>query len=270
MEEFISGDKNQVVRRKEIMNLLHDRDEVRVLELCEAFQVSPVTIRKDLEMLESRGLLKRVHGGAQKASALQQRLNSEDRRQYRSEEKKEVARIAAKLVNEGDSILLNVGSTSAFLCDELKQKQNILVITNALHLFADLVNCRNIVTFFLGGRVDHDMQITVGGDVIEQMAKYKVDKLFLGMDGVDAVAGATSYNHVEDEIMRQMIAQARQKYLIVDDFKIGREAFAHIADLTAFDGVITNYVPRLEKQYEAIRKLGVKVIYEYEENKTDI
>ena len=119
----------------------------------------------------------------------------------------------------------------------------------------------NIVTFFLGGRVDHDMQITVGGDVIEQMGRYKIDKLFLGMDGVDAVAGATSFNHVEDEIMCKMISQAKQKYLIVDDFKIGRQAFAHIADLTVFDGIITNYIPRLEEHYNAIRALGVNLIF---------
>lgn len=264
MVEFITGDKNQVVRRKEIMALLQDRDEVKVLELCELFDVSPVTIRKDFEILEKRGLIKRFHGGAQKASQLQQRMNSEERRMYRNEEKRVVAKVAAKLINEGDSVLLNVGSTSAFLCDELKHKKNIIVITNALHIFADLVNFRNITTFFLGGRVDHDMQITVGGDVVEQMTRYKVDKLFLGMDGVDAVAGATSYNHIEDEIMCKMIAQAKQKYLIVDDFKIGKEAFAHIADLTAFDGVITNYVPRLEEHYQAIRDLGVKVIFDEE------
>lgn len=262
MDKFISGDKNQVVRRKEIMELLEDREEVKVLELCDLFNVSPVTIRKDFEILENRGLIKRVHGGAHKASLLQQRLNSEDRRMYRSEEKKKVAKAAAKCINEGDTILLNVGSTSAFLCDEIKYMRNIIVITNALHLFVDLVNYKNITTFFLGGRVDSDMQITVGGDVIDQMARYKVDKLFLGMDGVDAVAGATSYNHIEDEIMRQMIARAKQKYLIVDDFKIGREAFAHIADLSAFDGVITNYVPALENHYKAIRELGVKVIFD--------
>ena len=81
---------------------------------------------------------------------------------------------------------------------------------------------------------------------------------------VDAVAGATSYNHIEDEIMCKMIAQAKQKYLVVDDFKIGKEAFAHIADLTAFDGVITNYVPRLEEHYQAIRDLGVKIIFDEE------
>lgn len=264
MDEFIVGDKNQVVRRKEIMNLLQDRDEVKVLELCELFDVSPVTIRKDLEILEKRGLVKRVHGGAHKASQLQQRLNSEERRLYRSEEKKIIAKAAAKLINEGDSVLLNVGSTSAFLCDEIKRKKNIIVITNALHIFADLVSYRNITTFFLGGRVDHDMQITVGGDVVEQMTRYKVDKLFLGMDGVDAIAGATSYNHIEDEIMCKMIAQAKQKYLVVDDFKIGKEAFAHIADLTAFDAVITNYVPRLEEHYQAIRDLGVKIIFDEE------
>lgn len=270
MEEYISGDKNQVVRRKAIMEMLRDRDEVRVLDLCEQFQVSQVTIRKDLDMLESRGLVKRVHGGAQKVAQIQPRLNSEDRRHHRSKEKAEVARIAAKYINEGDSVLLNVGSTSAFLCDEIKHKNNIIVITNALHIFADLVDHKNITTFFLGGRVDHDMQITLGGDVVEQLTRYKVDKLFLGMDGVDPVAGATSNNHVEDEIMGQMIQQAKQKYLIVDDFKIGRQAFAHIADLTAFDGIITNYVPRLEKQYEKIRKLGVKLIFEYDETKGEV
>ena len=262
MDEFITGDKNQVVRRKEIMALLQEREEIKVQELCALFDVSPVTIRKDFKILEKRGLIKRVHGGAHRVSQIRQRLDSEERRMYRSEEKKIVAKAAAKLINEGDSILLNVGSTSAFLCDEIKKKKNIIVITNALHIFADLVNCRNITTFFLGGRVDHDMQITVGGDVIEQMARYKVDKLFLGMDGVDAVAGATSYNHIEDEIMRKMIAQAKQKYLIVDDFKIGKEVFAHIADLTAFDGIITNYVSRLEEHYKVIRDLGIEVIFD--------
>ena len=263
-DDVISGDKNQIVRRKEIMNLLQDRDDVKVLELCDRFDVSQVTIRKDLDILEKRGLIKRVHGGAHKVSQIHQRLNSEERKMYRSEEKKIVAKVAAKLINEGDSILLNVGSTSAYLCDELKHKKNIIVITNALHIFADIVNYKNITTFFLGGRVDHDMQITVGGDVVAQLSRYKIDKLFLGMDGVDAVAGATSYNHVEDEIMCQMIAQAKQKYLIVDDYKIGREAFAHIADLKDFDGIITNYVPALEEHYNAIRELGVKVIFDVE------
>ena len=262
MEDFVTGDKNQIVRRKEIMALLQERDEVKVLELCKRFDVSQVTIRKDFESLEKRGLIKRVHGGAQKVSQIQQRLNNEERKLQRSDEKRRVAHAAAKLINEGDSILLNVGSTSGYLCEELKYKKNIIVITNALHLFVELVSCKNITTFFLGGRVDPDMQITLGSDVLEQMARYKVDKLFLGMDGVDAVAGATSNNHLEDEIMRKMIAQANQKYLIVDEFKIGKEAFAHIADLTTFDGIITNYVPRLEPHYQAIRNLGVKLIFD--------
>lgn len=262
MEEFITGDKNQISRRKEIIELLQDDEIITVAQLSDRFDVSPVTIRKDLDMLENRGLLKRVHGGAQKVTPLQQQLSCEGRRQYRSKEKMEVARIAAKYINDGDSVILNVGSTSAFVCDELKNKNNLLLITNALHLFVELVDCRNITTVFLGGRIDNDMQITVGQEVIEQLMKYRADKLLLGMDGVDAVAGATSYNYIESSIMQQMIAQAKEKYLIVDDFKIGRVAFSHIADLTAFDGVITNYVEKHEKQYAAMRKLGVKVITE--------
>ena len=124
MDEFIIGDKNQVARRKEIMSLLQERDEIKVQELSALFKVSPVTIRKDFEILEKRGLIKRVHGGARRVSQIRQRLDSEERRMYRSEEKKIVAKAAAKLINEGDSVLLNVGSTSAFLCDEIKCKKN--------------------------------------------------------------------------------------------------------------------------------------------------
>jgi uncharacterized protein (UPF0262 family) len=117
--------------------------------------------------------------------------------------------------------------------------------------FSTLFFIVKVVLMFIGIGMDTDGMDALDADVDGLDA----------MDGVDAVAGATSFNHVEDEIMCKMISQAKQKYLIVDDFKIGREVFAHIADLTAFDGIITNYLPRLEEHYQAIRDLGVEVIF---------
>ena len=97
-------------------------------------------------------------------------------------------------------------------------------------------------------------------DVNDQLVKYKVDKLIMGMDGVDLTAGATSYNHVEDAIMRQMIAQANYKILVADDSKIGKITFAHIAELSDFDVLVTNYSEQNEELIEEIRATGMQVI----------
>ena len=153
-----------------------------------------------------------------------------------------------------------MGSTCAYICDELKQKRSLIVITNALHILNALAVNPNITTFFLGGRFDPEMQITVGDDVSEQLSKYKVNKLIMGMDGVDIAGGVTSYNHVEDAIMRQMIAQADQKILVVDDSKIGKVTFAHIAELNDFDILVTNATEEKAPILEEMRQIGLRVI----------
>ena len=256
----ITGDKNQVIRRKAILELLDADGTLSVNELSERFNVSSVTIRKDLENLQNSGLVVRKHGRAVKVNADNSKPDYEARMNINSEKKRRIAKAALQLIDEGDSIIMNVGSTSAYLCEELKNKNDITVVTNAVTLAKTLLNYENVTTFLLGGRVDRNMQIAVGEDTLEQLMKYNVNKLFMGMDGVDVKAGATSYNHREDSIMHQMIAQSKEKYLIVDDSKFGRAALVHVADLSDFDAIITNYEARNEKCYADIRALGVRVI----------
>jgi len=256
----VSGDKNQTVRRNAIMDMLEQDSKLRVTDLSEALNVSVVTVRKDLSELESEGLLRRVHGGAVINRKSQYSENFAERKSLKGEEKKLIAKAAAELVNDGESLIINVGSTCAYICEELKKKNNLIVITNALHILNELAPCSQITTFFLGGRFDTGMQITVGDDVSDQLSKYKADKLIMGMDGIDVEAGLTSYNHVEDAIMRQMIAQAKEKILVVDDSKIGKVTFAHIADLNDFDTLVTNYEESKAGELEKIRGTGLRVV----------
>ena len=260
MTGTITGDKNQIVRRKAIIDSLDVDESISVAELSDRFSVSSVTIRKDLEELQNSGLIVRKHGGAVKVPVGHSSPDYEARMRINSEKKRRIAKAALEQIDEGDSIMMNVGSTSAYLCEELRNRNNITVVTNAVTLAKTLLNYENVTTFLLGGRVDRNMQIAVGEDTLEQMSKYNVDKLFMGMDGIDVRSGATSYNHREDSIMHQMIAQSREKYLIADDSKFGRAALVHVADLSEFDAIVTNYDARNEKCYAEIRALGVRVI----------
>lgn len=247
-------------RKNEILELLEKNRTLRVSDLSRLLNTSVVTIRKDLDELEQTGALTRTHGGAVKNPALHNEYPSCAQREKNREAKMAIASAVADLIHDGESLFINVGSTCSYVCEELRQKNNLILITNSLTLFNQISSYDNATLFFLGGRYDSSMQITVGDDVLAQLSKYTADKLIMGMDGVDPVAGATSFNHTEDLIMHQMIAQAHEKILVVDDSKIGKVAFAHIADLNKFDILVTNYNKNNIPKLNEIERLGLRVI----------
>ena len=253
--------KSKTARRNKIKELLNSGETLRVVELSEQLETSVVTIRKDLDEMERDGLLLRVHGGAVKISLSPQENSYIERKNKNRDAKMAIAAAAAALVEEGESVLINVGSTCAYVCEALKDKQNLIIITNSAAIFNQLSHRDNLTLYFLGGRFDTKIQATVGDDVLAQLSKYTPNKLIVGMDGVDPVAGATAFDHNDDQIItRKMIAQARQRILVVDDSKIGKVAFSHVANLNQFDILITNYNPEKQSILEEIAKLGVKVI----------
>lgn len=258
--ESIPGSQKQQKRRAEILEKLEDEKYVSVNALSSYFGVSEVTIRKDLDVLEEINLVKRSHGGVGKSTKKKASVDYNSKRKLHSVEKARIAAAAIDLIHDGDSVIINVGSTSAFVCEEIKKRKKVIVITNAMHVFLEFMDCKNVTVFFLGGRYDNDFQITVGEDVEDQLSKYTADALIMGMDGIDVDSGATSYNHLEDSIMSKMILQAKHRILVADHSKFGRVAFAHIADLNAFDTLITDDYADNREYYEKIRAMGVKVI----------
>jgi DeoR/GlpR family transcriptional regulator of sugar metabolism len=260
LERIDGKDKKQTGRRKFILDLL-DRDKsARVADLSDKLGVSVVTIRKDLEAMESEGLLSRNHGGAVKNALSLGGADYEGRKRIKSDEKKKIAAAAAALVRDGDYVIMNAGSTTAFVCEELKKGHHVTIITNALHLLNDLASSANVTTFFLGGRLDSEMKVTVGDDVCEQLMKYTADKLIMGVDGIDIKSGVTTYNHVEDYIYKQMLAQAKERILVADDSKIGKVTFARFASLSDFHAIVTNYTEKNAGILQKMESMGIKVI----------
>ena len=252
--------RNQAGRKATILDLLKTHNRVRITDLSELLNVSVVTVRSDLQVLENEGLVKRVHGGAILANKSQFSKDFEERKMFKALEKQKIAKAAADLINDGDSLIINVGSTCAYVCEELKKKSNLIVITNALHILNEFSDCTNITTYYLGGLFNTEMQITLGDSVNEQLMKYRVDKLIMGMDGVAPDGGLTSYNHVEDAIMRQMITQSQHRILVADDSKIGKTTFARIAEIKDFHVLVTNYTEQNAPMLEQLQQEGLSVI----------
>ena len=153
--------------------------------------------------------------------------------------------------------LIDAGELDGVIIVEDEKK---FFVKNAVQIFNEISCCRNITTFFLGGRFDPEIQGTFGDDTNEQLSRYKADKLIMGMDGADIDAGATTYNYLEATAMRLMMKCAREKILVVDDSKIGRAALVRIGMLSEFDVIVTNYQPGLESYYNELRTMGVNVV----------
>ena len=259
-EERNRPEYTTAARKQMILETLSQESEIRIADLSKKLNTTVVTIRKDLDELEREGLLKRVRGGAILNFGGQNTALRSDRMKVKKEEKMLIAAAASKLISDGDSVIINSGSTTLNCTQALRTKKNLIVITNAVQIFNEISCCRNITTFFLGGRFDPEIQGTFGDDTNEQLSRYKADKLIMGMDGADIDAGATTYNYLEATAMRLMMKCAREKILVVDDSKIGRAALVRIGMLSEFDVIVTNYQPGLESYYNELRTMGVNVV----------
>lgn len=247
-------------RRDRILEILDEKTEVKITDLSNILDTSVVTIRKDLEFLEHEGLLMRIHGGAINNYRAYQNKLYNAKINIKKEEKTRIAKAAVGFIEEGESVIINVGSTSSFVAKEIKKLNNLTVITNSVQIFNELGYCKNIICIFLGGRFDADIQVTYGEDTSEQLSKYYADKLIMGMDGVDIKNGITSYAHIAFPITKQMITSAKERYLIVDDSKIGNTALVHIANITDFDTIITNETDKTAPVLAEIESMGIKIV----------
>jgi len=251
-------------RRNRILEILKTDGNVHVVELSQCLGISAVTIRKDLEYMEKQGLLQRVWGGAVPKPSLSTDKNEDSFERKKNENrnlKLSLARAVADLIQDGDSLLIHSGSTSYYVVEELKKKKDLVVITNVFTVVAQLQDCDQITTFFLGGRVYRKDSLTVGESVISQLENYSVDKLIMGADGVDPVSGiTTAYHHREDYIVHQMIQQAKETILVADKTKLGRKMLMRLADISEIDVVVTNRSEEKEPICKEIEERGIKVI----------
>ncbi len=245
-------------RRKKILELLNREGKVKVIELSKLFGISEVTIRNDLSQLEEEGLLERIHGGATSMHKFYYNMPLLDRMKTNEAEKKKIAVACASLISNGDTVMINSGTTTLFVLQELKHVKNLTIVTNSLAIAQESGHMNNIQVILLGGNFNPQYQFAYGDDTVNQLKRYKADKLILSVDGVSAEEGITTYHYFEVEVNRQMLARANKTIVATDYSKIGRTSFAYIDSVDQADVLVTNQNANRE-EIEFIKEKGVEI-----------
>ncbi|GLQ75701.1 transcriptional repressor AgaR [Vibrio penaeicida] len=246
-------------RRQKIMEHIRSQGSGKVDEFADEFDVSAVTIRHDLNLLEKEGCVFRCYGGANLNPnfAFDQPLYRKD--QLNRSTKQKIAHAAAALVQDGEAIILDSGSTIGLMPQYLTNKQHLVVLTNALNTAYQLSNNEQIDLHVVGGSLRRASCSLTGHHGEQQIRSYLFDKLFLGVDGFDLGAGITTPDSLEAQINRTMCDVARQVIAVTDSSKFGRKSFCTIRAANQIDVLVTDSnIPHTTHQ--ALLDMGVDVI----------
>jgi DeoR family fructose operon transcriptional repressor len=243
-------------RHTEVLRLLAAERRVESARLAERFDISAESVRKDLALLEGRGLLRRVHGGAVPSEPSRAEPFVTDR-DVRVAEKSSIARRALRFVPDGGSLLLDAGSTTLRLAEMLPTDRELVVYTNSWPVGAALHE-RGIEVVALGGRIRPATMAAVGALTAQALAAINVDVAFLGTNALSFDRGLTTPDADEADVKRQMLAAARQRVFLVDSSKFGHESHARHATLDDVDVLITDTAATAQ-QRKRLRAAGVTV-----------
>jgi len=234
-----------VERRGAIADVVVQQGAARVSELAERFDVSPATIRRDLETLEDGGALRRVHGGAVAvegeagSSTAPVSVSSRESAPSRSEQGVRIGQAAVELIEEGETVFLGPGSLSLEVARSLKSHRDVTVITNGLeiaHWLAIHTNHRLIMT---GGQIQDQDLALVGQLARSALSSLRADKVILELDGVSAVEGLTQDSLPQAEMAQMLIETGSKIVIVVPPDRVGGVAAAPVAPVTSADVVVT-------------------------------
>ncbi|NRF94539.1 DeoR/GlpR transcriptional regulator [Paenibacillus frigoriresistens] len=248
-------------RQEQIMQRLLESQSVRITDLVEEFGVTRETLRKDLYHLEKQGLIRKVHGGAvlNKTDVSNEEPPYNKRSLINPEEKEKIAKRAAELVEDGDTLYLDIGTTTLLFAKQLKSRNNITIITNSLLIAMELGNQTNLKVILSGGELRPGELSLSGPSAIQTLQNYYIDKAFVGVGGLSEDSGFTDYHIYESEIRTLMLNHAKEKYALVDHSKMHITAFYKSADMQDMDVVITDAGAPLNL-VKTLQSHGVEVI----------
>jgi DeoR family transcriptional regulator, aga operon transcriptional repressor len=246
-------------RRQHVLATILREGRALVSELSDSLGISRITIRKDLDHLEARGLIQRTHGGAltsQRGTSLDRSI--QEKQQVHLAEKQRIAVAAAGLVQDGQCVLLDSGTTTTAVARALRDLKRLTIITNALNIASELAGT-DFDVILIGGTLRKNSSSLVGPLAEDTLREMHADILFLGVDGFDSTVGITTPNLLEARVNRAMMQASRKIVAVCDSSKFSHRSLAHIAPPTAIHTVITD--TNIETaDAEALRALGVELI----------
>jgi len=241
-------------RQRLILEALHENKKVTVQELSLRFGTSEVTIRRDLQELASSGMLRRAHRGAILVAPAPPEPPVMHRMTLEQHAKDSIARCAASLVSDGDSIFVGSGSTTAYLARHLASRKNLTVVTNALNISADLALATENITTVVTGGVVRAPELSILGHITElTLEEMRVARVFMGMQAISIEGGLTTDHMPEVTTTRKIIDMAPELTVLADHTKLNRMAAAFIYPVTRMTQLITDagadahFLARLEE-----------------------
>ncbi|WP_445146483.1 transcriptional repressor AgaR [Dyella sp. Tek66A03] len=248
-------------RRRRIVERVEQQGRATVEELVSLFDISAVTIRADLEALDRIGAISRSHGGALPAgpAQLDTPLNIKETRHHA--QKRRIGQAAARLIQDGDTIILDSGSTTVEIARQIRQQKwtSLTVITNALNIAMELSGLPAVRVMMLGGLLRQTSYSLAGPDAEQTLLRLSADRLFLGVDGLDPEVGVTTPDPLEASLNALMIRVSRQTVAVLDASKFGQRSLSVIAPVSSLGLVISDTAAPAE-YIQALEAQGVKTL----------
>ena len=229
-------------RRALILRMLEQSEEIQVTELSRQTGISEVTIRKDLTILQNRHLLLRTRGGAMRRPVENSNEDTaiERKQLFNFKEKERIGIEAAKLIKDGDYIMLDSGTTTLEVARHLDKFHELHIVTNAMNIATELAKYKRFDVVFLGGNVRQNSLSTVGPLALSVLRNFSRYKLFLGVDSF-SIENGISTPSLEEALLNQIMVQQADKVIAVfDSSKFNKRSYVHVADVNELDCIITD------------------------------
>ncbi|MCL5069828.1 MAG: DeoR/GlpR family DNA-binding transcription regulator [Actinobacteria bacterium] len=246
-------------RQNKIAELINNRGRITVPELADEFNISVITIRRDLKELENRGVIKRTHGGAIRYPKSSQELQLEDQMELRIEEKKRIAKFAVSLLDDGDSLILEACTTNIYCSDFIPNNKKLKIFTNSPIILSNLRKFSyEIEVFCSGGFLKNDSYSLVGYDTTNYFSHIIADKAFVSIGGINNENIITIASQDELEVKKSIIKSAKKIIALSDSSKFNSNLLYKVGSIDIMDILVTDkgINPQLLNKF---MKMGIKV-----------
>lgn len=229
-------------RQNEIVSMIRETGRVAVEDLASHFDVSPQTIRRDLNEMSEARVITRVHGGAIVASSVEN-LAYDARKLVAQQHKRLIGAAAARLIPDNSSLFINIGTTTEEVARALSSRSGLLVITNNLNVATELYRNRSIDVIITGGSIRSTDGGIVGASTVDLIRQFRVDTAVIGISAIDEDGTLLDFDIREVHVSRAIVENARRVILVTDSSKFTRSAPARIGMLADIDVLVTDHLP---------------------------
>lgn len=239
-------------RDKKLTEYLQEHEIIKIDQMVKLFGISIETARRDLTRLEKEGVIKKIYGGAMLITEEELEPTTLERLSKNLTEKTAIGKKCAEFIHDGDSILLEVGTTILQAAKALKNKKRLKVVTNSIHVVNELMGTDSEI-YMIGGKVRHGEGSISGALSIADLENFQIGKAIISAGGVTLERGLSDYNVEEALVRRKVVEQAKESILVADSSKFGHDVLAHVCPISAINLIITDSKldPALIAKFEA-------------------